>query len=164
MATHPKKAVPGALHGRPLLLRPEDAPLIRRCAAAGYTLDDIAAHIGVHRSTLIKRRSKSPEFRHAIKEGRAEYARRQAAPDPARGAEWRRTASARQAAETAQARRAAELVRDLLLLDHPTRREDDAPTLSPAQPGTVSAQPIPLADPLDEYAGEGAPLPIDDPW
>lgn len=73
MATHPKKAVPGAVPGRRTVLPLSRLGEVYALAAFGCTIEEIAEGLGVNRSTLLRRRKRAPEFIEALKRGRAEF-------------------------------------------------------------------------------------------
>ena len=169
MATHPHRAVPGAVVGRPHLLPSTMALETRLLASAGFTVLEMAEHFGVDRSTMYRQSGFATGFMQSLKRGRAEYARRQAAAAAAQAAE---TAAAERKELQEAARAAAALLRDIIPPDTETEPAREASFPAPfesaeTQRGSVP-DPMPLFDPLgrDGHAEEeeGAPLPIDDPW
>jgi transcriptional regulator with XRE-family HTH domain len=77
MATHAKKAVPGGPGpGYPPRYRPEFCEFARELTADGWTMEDIAAELGVSKRATSKWRHRFPEFASAIQEGRKLYPQR----------------------------------------------------------------------------------------
>ena len=171
MATHPHSATPGAVRGRPSLLPSTVICETYILAHAGFTVQEMAEHFGVDRSTMYRQRKFAPEFMQSLKEGRGAFVALEAAAAAAHAAE---TAAAERRELQEAARAAGELFRDIMPPDFETgpARETSVPALfesaeTPSQCGS-GPEPVPLFDPLgrDGHAEdeEGAPLPLDDPW
>lgn len=153
MPTHPHSAIPGAVLGRPRVLPSTMICETHILAHAGFTVQDMAEHFGVDRSTMYRQRKFAPEFMQSLKEGRGAFVALEA------------TAAAVQADETAAAERrelkqaaraAAALLQDLVP--------------PPAPAGTSRNMGLPVADrqdgpdePWPQDATAGEPIPLDDP-
>ncbi len=175
MATHPKKAVVGAVRGRPQLLPPARAGEVYALTSTGFTMWEVAEELGVSRSTLQKRRNNSTEFLTAIKGGRAEFARRRRADTEGLlllASRAARQSLLRQAQAVAElvgfepppgALRTSELGRKGVAA---TARDAGAfGRRRPIPPNPVVGDAVPIADPLgDEYSGEGAAMPLLHPY
>jgi len=170
MASHPRKAVPGARRGRRRVLPVERAREVYALAAAGWTMRDMAAGLGVSLRALYLSQRRSGEIAEALAQGRAEYRRRREA-----------AAAAAAAIEQRAARQAAQQVMALLSSMAPAPAPPPAPppvattapqgaalpldALSPTSSTSQGDRPAkPLNNPLhplDTFNGE--PLPMDDP-
>lgn len=153
MATHPHMATPGAVRGRPTLLPSTVIYETRILAHAGFTVQDMAEHFGVDRSTMYRQRKFAPEFMQSLKEGRGAFVALEAAAAAAQAAE---TAAAESRELQEAARAAGELLRDLMPRSVP--------------PGTLPSRELPGADRQDDPeeswrqdSPAGEPLPLDDP-
>lgn len=180
MVAHPRKAVPGAVHGRKLKLPLSRLGEAYALAASGCSIEEIAEGLGVDRSTLFRRRNSAPEYWDTIRRGRADFERglRLGQVRFARQLALKRAArTAEQAQEEAAQQRAARLEALALLAEVPARPSLDAPSTAPQSqerqpaseakdvpshfwPGTsswrdidppTSSEALPLDDPLDDW-------------
>lgn len=153
MATHPPRAVPGAVIGRPHSLPSTMALETRILAHAGFTVQDMAEHFGVDRSTMYRQRTFAPGFMQSLKEGREAFVALAAAAAAAQAAE---TATAERRELQEAARTAGELFRDLMP--------------PPVPPATSTSRGLPVAERQDgpdepwlQDTTAGDPIPLDDP-
>lgn len=177
MASHPMKAVPGAIRGRrPKVLPAERAGEVYELTAAGWTMNDMATELGVSPRALYYSQRRCSEISEALSRGREEYRRRLAAELERLAAE--RVAAA--AADRAAARKAAPEAMALLGIVPDPPAIPSAPPRTPlpldsqlparstsqraAGPTSGSgACPPPPTPSTGEFEALGAPLPLDDP-
>lgn len=184
MVAHPRKSVPGAMgayRAKQRVLPPGRAGEVYRLAAAGWAMRDLATKLGVSLRALYYGQRRCSEIAEALARGRAEYARRCAAE-----------AAAAVAIERRALHQAAREVRALLgTTSAPAAPPSPLPTSLPLRsalpldalekaaaggrrvssyqpqpqgPSAGECEPVALAHPLDDYAGEGAPVLLDDPF
>ncbi len=159
MATHPHRAIPGAVRGRPTLLPSTVICETRILAHAGFTVQDMAEHFGVDRSTMYRQRRYAPVFLQSLKEGRGAFVALEAAAAAVQAAE---TAAAERRDLQEAARAAAALIRDFMPAPAPTGTSpnrgppvadwQDGPDEAWPQDDATAGEPIPLDDPLRDWS------------
>lgn len=141
------------MRGRPPLLPSTMICEIHILAQAGFTVQDMADHFGVDRSTMYRQRGNAAQFLQSLKEGRGAFVALETAAAAAQASE---TAAAEHRELQQAARAAAALLRDLIP--------------PPARAGTSPNGGSPVADrqdgpdePWPQDATAGEPIPLDDP-
>lgn len=165
MATHPRKAVPGALPGRKPKLPLSRLGEAYALAASGCSIEEIAEGLGVDRSTLFRRRNSAPEYWDTIRRGRADFERglRLGQVRFARQLALRQAArTAEQAREEAAQQRAARLEALALLAEVEPPPGPEAP---PAAQQSQVNQPAPEVrdEPSHLWPGADSPRDVDPP-
>lgn len=162
MVAHPRKAVPGAVPGRKLKLPLSRLGEAYALAASGCSIEEIAAGLGVDRSTLFRRRNNAPEYCDTIRRGRADFERGVRLGQ----VRFNRQLTLKQAARTAQQARAqaaqlCEARKAVLAL-----LGEEEPATSPEAPSAVPYR-QPASEPMDEqsytWPGFGSPRDVDPP-
>lgn len=141
MAWHPRKAVPGAIHGRRRVLPVERAGEVFELTAAGWTMRDMAGELGVSLRALYYGQSRCSEIAEALDRGRTEHARRLAAER-----------AAALAAERQAAREAAQQVMALLGIAQAPAAPPDATSTLSLDTVRRAARPAPQAHPARKVA------------